>query len=247
MAKQKNGSKNGSDKQSKKGDSNKGSSCATASAAAREATRKQEARVNETRDALRATGEFYVTKNDGRETDIFMIEAGVPGLYAIPGGEKPSVHLREQMYQPVDQTKNPFAVIYFEGAHEKAGLPGNLATDTFLPVWALEKSTYEAKFDGIAGETQGQLYQFLTEVIDDTRSGIDESEVRAAQKSKDEKILRLASGNLSAMKDGMLGNYSIQDGDGVAVDGLALRSTVGDLITVEEHAERLGCAIAPVI
>lgn len=207
-SKQRGGNNNGG--QSKQGGSIKGPDCAKDSIAHRQAIRKEEARLAQARQALKATGEFFLKKNDGRETDIFKIEAGVIGEYAIPGGDKPSVHVR---VTDMGTPEKPFPVIYFDQAHEGSGLPGNLSKDTFLPVWTLSQDSFTTKMSGFYGQTQSQMFSFLTGAIDDTR-------VQMA-KNQEEKTLiatvNKSSKDLHGIKRGQLGLYAVIKEEGTVI------------------------------
>lgn len=232
MAKsQKNGTQHGNGGQSKQGGSIKGSDCAKNSAANREATRKEEARLAQVRHALKQTGQFFINQNDGRETDIFKLEAGQTGEYAIPGGDKPSVHVH---VTEIGTPEKPFRVVYFDQAHEGSGLPGNLSKETFLPVWTLSKDSFTSRMDGHRAETQNQLFSFLTATIDNTRVQVakdkDANEL-ATMFNKSDKDLR-------GIKHGQLGHYAVTKGDDVVVFSVfmakcvsvsVLRSTIPDL------------------
>lgn len=225
----KNGSNSGAP--SKKGGSIKGPDCAVASATRREAIRKEEDRLAKEREALKATGEFFLRQNDGRETDIFQIEAGEIGQYAIPGGDKPSVHLH---VAEVGTPEKPLRVVYFDNAHEGSGLPGYLSKETFLPVWALSKDSFTSRMDGHRAETQNELFSFLTKAIDDTRVQVakdkDANELTA--------ILSKADKDLRGIKRSQIGLYAVTRGDDVAIFKVfiakqvsvsVLRSTIPDL------------------
>lgn len=163
-----NGKKHGNNGvQSKQGGTIKGPDCAKVSTANRVAARKEEDRLSQARQALKETGGFFVQQNAGRETNIFRLEAGEIGEYAIPGGDKPSVHVH---VSEVGTPEKPLHVVYFDRAHEDSGLPGNLSTETYLPIWALSKESFLSKMDGHRGKTQNELFSFLTGAIDDTRA-----------------------------------------------------------------------------
>lgn len=196
--------------QSKQGGSIKGSDCAKTSTLHRESTRKEEARLAQARQALKATGEFFLQQNDGHEVDVLKIEAGVIGEYAIPGGDKPSVHVH---VSEMGTAEKSLRVVFFDTAHEGSGLPGNLSTDTYLPVWTLSKDSFISRMEGHGAETQNQLFSFLTNAIDGTRAQMAKDEVA----NKLAVMLNNSDRNLWGIKRGQLGNYTVTKGDGVAV------------------------------
>ncbi len=207
-SKQRGGNNNGG--QSKQGGSIKGADCAKMSALHRVHVRNEEARLNQARQALKATGEFFLKKNDGRETNIFKLEAGVIGEYAIPGGDKPSVHVR---VTDMGTPEKPFPVVYFDNAHEGSGLPGNLSTDTFLPVWTLSKDSFVSRMTGYSAETQNKLYGFLTNAIDNTRVQVAKNQEEKAFAA----IVNKSSTDLHGIKLGQLGLYAVVKEEGTVI------------------------------
>lgn len=217
--------------QSKQGGTIKGADCAKVSAANRVTARKQEERLSQARQVLKQTGEFFLKKNEGRTTDIFRLEAGEVGEYAIPGGDQPSVHL---CVVEAGTPEKPFRVVYFESAHEKSGLPGNMSTETYLPIWTLSKDSFQSRMLGHSAETQNKLFGFLTGVIDNTRAEIAKNKM--ANELAD--MVSKSTMDLRGIKHGKIDSYAITKGEGVAVLSVfmakhlsvtVLRSTIAEL------------------
>jgi hypothetical protein len=144
---------------------------------ARESKRHAEKAADAQRNKEAASGQLFARLNSGRSNIIVDLFEGEVGLYAFPGGDKPSAHfeVREQL---IYSEKHP--VTYFEAAQRGHDLQGTAwDTKTYVRVSHLHYGAkYSSKMEGLQGQTQEMMVHYFAELLQEYRQEQFEEQAR---------------------------------------------------------------------
>lgn len=155
MAKSKNGG-------GSKGGDSKGSACAAQGAIDRKKIADQ-AKAREQRRQEEGSA-FFLRLNADRNNNPADIANGVVGKYAIPGGDKPSVHLAVRNHA---QANGSFPVVEFESVQRGHVLQGaTLNAGIFLGTRWIGNMEWCSRMTGSARTTQQNLHGYLSQFIE---------------------------------------------------------------------------------
>jgi hypothetical protein len=162
------------------------------------------------------SGTFYTNLNEGRSSDIAAAVTGQVGIYAYPGGNKPSLHFNVQ-----NETGRlgTMPVVRFEAVQRGHELEGGVFNrDTYLPCFYIEK--FGADFrsrsqNRLAATTQELICLYLT-----TQLHTRKEEVTQAPTISIEEVYEKSKGSqedLRAMLEGVIGTYGIKADKGIVI------------------------------
>ena len=184
----------------------------------RESKRKMRKAAERRRAEQIQTGTFYVNLNEERSNDIIAACAGQVGIYAYPGGDKPSLHFNVQ--NEVGKL-GTMPVIRFETVQRGHELEGEVFNrGTYVPCFYVAKFGLDFRSrsqDRLMASTQELICHYLANALPNTISESEQKqdpvmsveEIYAGSKSSQE--------DLQAMLEGVIDTYGIKTAKGIVI------------------------------